>query len=72
MHIHILKTDLEDSARVSAIEPILNLHPLILRWNVDNDDIDNVLRIEAKLNLSEEETLKMLKQHGVYCESLPD
>lgn len=72
MHIHILKTDLKDSKRVQAIEPILNLHPSILRWNVDNNDIDNVLRIEAESNLSEEDALTLLKQYGVYCESLPD
>ena len=72
MNIHVLKTDLNDPVRVHEIGPLLNLHPSIYRWNVDVEDIDNILKIESAQNLKEEDMIQLLKQYGIYSESLPD
>ena len=70
MQIHVLKTDLKSLQEVNNIAPILDLHPLIKSWSVDTQDIDNVLRIEGKVNLKEKEIIPLLRQFGVYSESL--
>ncbi|OIQ28704.1 MAG: hypothetical protein BM555_05750 [Crocinitomix sp. MedPE-SWsnd] len=70
MQIHVLKTDLKSLQEVKTIAPILDLHPQIISWNVDTQDIDNVLRIEGLLPLDEEEIIPLLRQYGVYSETL--
>lgn len=69
MEVLVFKTNLTDSKRISDIENTLDLHPHILRWNVDLNDCDNILRIECnKLMGNEVETL--LWKAGYYCEEL--
>jgi hypothetical protein len=70
MPILILKTDLNSPQGIDAIRPILNLHPAILNWNVDTEDIDNVLRVEAKQNLADVDIIALLTQYGVVLEIL--
>lgn len=70
MSIFILKTDLDSNQGIDVIRPILNLHPSILAWNVDLEDIDNVLRIEAKQPLSEPDIITLLTQYGIAIETL--
>lgn len=72
MNIHVLKTDLQDTNRVHEIGPILNLHPAIYRWNGDIEDIDTILKVESAQNLKEEDMIQLLKQYGIYSESLTD
>jgi hypothetical protein len=70
MQIHVLKTDLKSLQEVNSITPILDLHPQIKSWSVDTQDIDNVLRIEGQNNLQENEIIPLLRQYGVYSETL--
>lgn len=70
MPLLILKTNLDSVQGVDMIRPILNLHPSIIDWNVDTDDIDNVLRIEALQNCAELDIISLLEQYGIAIETL--
>lgn len=72
MELLIYKTNLRSNKKVRSIAPTLNRHPDILRWTVDREDIDNVLRIEAAESVQEKEFKSLMKQFGIYCEDLPD
>ncbi|MEM9833850.1 MAG: hypothetical protein AAF944_24685 [Bacteroidota bacterium] len=72
MNLIILKTDLTTKKKVKLIAPTLDHQPGIARWNVDTQDIDKVLRIEASSHLSEQKVLRLLQQAGVQGETLPD
>lgn len=72
MNLHILKTDLIDLEKLEEIQPFLNQHPSIIRWNVDIEDIDKVLKVESLPNLSETNLIEILNTQGVHCEILPD
>ena len=70
MQVLVLKTNLKSKAEVEKIKPIFNLHPSINNWNVDSDDIDNVLRIESQHELKEFKVISLLNQYGIQGESL--
>lgn len=69
--ILVFKTDLETLERLDAIKPLLDQHPGIIKWNVDNHDIDNVLRIESR-NMVPADIIELAKEAGILCEELPD
>ena len=71
MHIIIFKTNIRFKKDVKKIEPVLNAHPVILRWTVDREDVDNVLRIEATQEHTHE-LITTIRQAGFLCEELPD
>jgi len=72
MNIMVLKTDIKTRKKVNKIRPILNHHPIIRRWTVDTQDIDNVLRIESNTELTEAVVIQLLRSIGFYGEALPD
>jgi len=69
MEILVFKTNLTDVKRISDIEPSLDIHPNVFQWNVDLNDIDNILRVVAN-NISGEEVENILQDAGYYCEEL--
>lgn len=72
MKLVILKTDIKTKKKVKKIKPFLKDNPIISKWSVDIEDIDNVLRIEAQNDANENEIITMIHNQGFYCESLPD
>ncbi|MEM8888477.1 MAG: hypothetical protein AAGD28_10895 [Bacteroidota bacterium] len=72
MKILILKTDLQDDEAVDQVQDLLNGHPDIEKWTVDTEDIDKVLRIEAKDELSYDEVIAMVNYQNFNCEELED
>lgn len=70
MEVLVFKTDIKTNQKLNTIGSIFNEHPGIRIWSVDTDDIDNVLRIEAKNGLSEEEVLQMVTPFDIDCEVL--
>ena len=68
--ILIFKTDLETEGKVREVEPILNTLPNIAHWSVDNDDIDNVLRIVSNGKLEENDIINLIKKEAFNCEVL--
>jgi len=72
MKLVILRTDIKTKKKVKKMRPVFNSHPVISKWSIDTEDIDNVLRIEAEDNLDEDEVKKLVTENGFYCEDLPD
>ncbi len=54
------------------IKPLFDHHRLINSWSVDTEDIDNVLRIEARNGIGENDIIYLLKTCGFHCEPLED
>ncbi|UAY52391.1 hypothetical protein [Ferruginibacter albus] len=69
MEILVFKTNLTNKKKISAVENTLDIHPNINRWNVDLNDCDNILRIEAN-DLSPKEIESILLNAGYYCKEL--
>ena len=72
MKILVFKTNIKTKKELSLVRPSLNRQSQILKWTVDNNDIDNVLRIETDGKLTEQEVIRLVKSSGLYCEALPD
>ena len=69
MEILVFKTNLTDTQRISEVESSLDIHPHILRWNVDLHDCDNILRVVSK-NIEAKEIEELVLNAGYYCEEL--
>ncbi|MEO6539186.1 MAG: hypothetical protein ABIT07_01970 [Ferruginibacter sp.] len=69
MEVLVFKTNLTDHNRINEVESTLDLHPYIVKWNVDLNDCDNVLRIVSN-KVTAEEIEKLLWTAGYYCEEL--
>jgi hypothetical protein len=69
MEILVFKTNLTNTNHINEVKPLLNLHPGIYHWNVDLQDIDNVLRVEAG-NVGPAEIESLLVNVGYYCKEL--
>jgi hypothetical protein len=67
--ILVFKTNLTNAKRIEDVEPLLDIHPHIVQWNVDLNDCDNVLRIVSK-NIAAQEIEILLLNAGYYCEEL--
>ena len=70
MEVLIFKTNLRYKKQVSAITSQINTLQGILRWNVDLDDRDKILRIEANELCCARTIENTLVQAGYFCEEL--
>lgn len=70
VRIHILKTNIETKQAVNTLKLLFNTHPGIIKWSLDLEDIDNVLRVESSKNISKEDIIDEVKSKGIYCEEL--
>lgn len=69
MQVLVFKTNLNNRTHINKIETSLNVHPQISTWNVDLQDCDKILRIEAA-GLQGSEVEEILSGAGYYCEEL--
>jgi hypothetical protein len=69
--VMVFKTDIEKEADLEKVMAILNGLPGILRWNINRDDKDKVLRIESGSNMTVD-IIKVISENGFHCEELPD
>ena len=72
MQVLVFRSDIESKEKISCLEPLFNEHSDVLNWSIDVEDIDNVLRIESTLNLTEADVIKMIKMNGFHIEPLPE
>ena len=68
--ILVFKTDIISKQKVKVLATVFNNFSAINNWNIDTQDIDNVLRVDAKDNLKEFEIIAMVKAAGFSCEVL--
>jgi hypothetical protein len=71
LQVLVFKTNLVSAKDIHRISPLMGETPGILRWNVDEHDIDNVLRIETSWLLPGD-IIRVLNNAGYLCEELPD
>ncbi len=71
-NILLFKTDIKTKKSLKTVKPVFNNHPYIDNWYVDTEDIDNVLKIYALNNVTENEVIKLVNGIGFYCEVLED
>ena len=71
MQVLVFKTNLVSAKDIYRISPLMGDTPGIVRWNVDQWDVDNVLRIETAW-LSPEHIIRVVTDAGYLCEELPD
>ncbi len=67
----VFKTNISTDRQLESVSVILSTLQNVIRWNVDREDIDNVLRIECD-QLSPQTIIDFLKDAGFECEELPD
>lgn len=72
MELFIYSTNINNVGALKILKAKLNQYPSLIRWTVDMEDIDKVLRIVAKKNARENEILKLIRASGIECEKLPD
>lgn len=70
-YIHIFRTKFQSEQAFLELSELLNTHPHILRWNVDLEDVDNILKIETH-SLTEESIIALAQEKRIVCEVLPD
>ena len=71
MEVLVFKTDIVGKADSENVAQILKEDNRIRNWNIDQDDIDNVLRIEST-EMSPTDVIELVKKIGYKCEELPE
>ena len=69
MEVLVYKTNINHRTDIEKISPVLSQYNKVLAWNVDIDDIDKVLRIEAMTNISNE-IQNIINQSGYTCQEM--
>lgn len=69
-HLLILKTNILSKQMVRPLVQVLDSHEGIYDWSIDLEDIDKVLRIEAKRQLQLQEVIQLIATYGFSVEEL--
>lgn len=72
MSILVFRTSLKSKKDVQKIAKSLNVHKQVITWNVDLEDWENILRIEATKKGLTNEIAACIKGLGYLCEELED
>ena len=71
MEVLVFKTDIVEKSDSENLRRILTDDGRIKNWNIDQQDIDNVLRIESS-EMSPADVIKLVTRLGYMCEELPE
>ncbi|MEJ7625742.1 MAG: hypothetical protein WKF35_02675 [Ferruginibacter sp.] len=72
MKVLVFRTSISGSDQVNRLTPLLDeLMDINEKWNVDLEDCDNILRVEA-ISLHPAAIIENLQLAGVSCEELED
>lgn len=69
-NLHILRTSIKTKRDLFPIQHFFDTHPKILKWTIDLEDVDKVLKIFGTYNLKEEAIINEIRDLGYYCETL--
>jgi hypothetical protein len=69
--ILVFKTNINHPTDLANLTALFELEPDVLKWSVDRQDIDKVLRIETS-QLSPAYIEALLTRVGYLCQELPD
>jgi hypothetical protein len=70
-HVLIFKTNVDSEEQWLQASSLLNATDSIIKWNIDREDIDKVLRIESTLPYINS-IMKSMEEAGFSCEELLD
>lgn len=70
-NILVFRTNIRGMEDVEKIADLIQQESRISRWNVDREDIDLVLRVEAS-EMQPAEVIRLIEAAGYFCEELPD
>ena len=70
MSTYIFKTDIYSKKMIEELKPVFNRIPYIVKWSVDTEDVDNVLRVEVTSVFEESDIIKIVNTYGFDCEVL--
>jgi hypothetical protein len=71
LQVLVFKTNLVSAKDIHRISPVMGNATGIIKWNIDQHDVDNVLRIETAWLLPQD-IIQMVTGAGYLCEELPD
>jgi hypothetical protein len=71
LHILVFKTNIRFKKDLKTIEQHLNPNLSVIKWNVDMDDDEKILRIESTHN-NPDDIIYIIKKAGFECEELAD
>ena len=71
MEVLVFKTDIIGRTNSENLGQVLKDDRRIRSWNIDQNDIDNVLRIESS-EMSPADVIQLVKSLGYMCEELPE
>lgn len=71
MEVLVFRTDIIGKSDSENLGQILKEDSRIKTWNIDQEDIDNVLRIESN-EMSPADVIEMVTRLGYMCEELPE
>jgi hypothetical protein len=71
MEVFVFKTNINGMHNIEKLKTYFNNREEILRWSVDMQDIDKVLRVEAA-STNPTEIINLVQTAGFECEELPD
>ena len=71
MDILIFKTDIANRWHVGVLQQLFTQMQGIIKYSVDVEDVDHVLRIETK-TVKAPQVQHVLLQAGYYCEEMTD
>jgi hypothetical protein len=71
MEILIFKTNVENMNHIRKLYPLLKTIQGILKWNIDTEDVDRILRVEA-VSVAPQRIEMALQSAGYYCKELED
>ena len=71
MNVLVFKTNIEDTKQVKYLLPYLKALDGIVKWNVDLNDCDKILRVETEY-LQPFAVVNILANAGYYCAELQD
>ena len=70
MQIGVFKTNIRYKKNLKALRLAFEPHPEIIKWSVDTEDVDKVLRVELTEQVSEKEVIDLVLRLGLLCEVL--
>lgn len=70
-HVLIFKTNVESEEQWQQAAVLLDATGFVLKWNIDREDVDNVLRVESTLPKTDD-IMKVMVDAGFQCEELID
>ncbi len=65
-HILVFKTNIKTDIDRLSVKTLLDNHACIEKWNIDQQDVDCVLRIVSP-TLTVQETIDLITGHGYEC-----